>query len=55
MKFLTMVINCTAGVERKYEEIDIIVDAARRFLGVVGVSGEGVQQMLREAFRLSST
>ena len=37
------------------EKIDVIIDAARRFLGVSGVSGEVVQQHLREAFRLSQT
>ena len=56
MKFLAfLAINCTAGVERNSEKIDIIVDAARRFLCVVGVSGEGVQQLLREAFSFSQT
>ena len=55
LAFLAMVINCTADAERKSEKIDIIIDAARRFLDVDGVSGEIVQQHLREAFRLSQT
>ena len=41
VKFMDfLVINCTTGAERKSEKIDIIVDSARRCLGVVGVSGE---------------
>lgn len=50
-----IVVNCTAGAERKLEEVNIITDAAGRFLGVVEVSGEVVQQQLREALRLSPT
>lgn len=55
MAFLAMVINCAAAIERKSEKIVIIGDTPRRFLCVVGVSGETVQQLLREAFRLFQT
>lgn len=55
LAFVATVIKCTAGVEWKSEKIDIIIDAARRFLGVVRASGLGVQQHFREAFRLPET
>lgn len=56
MKFLAYVatvINGNAGTERQSEKTEIIIDAARRFLDAVGVSGEDAPQLLREACRLS--
>ena len=55
MKFwsvLATIIKCTKKKEnlRKSEKIYGILDAARKFLVV---SGEGVQQLLREAFSFS--
>ena len=40
MAFIAMVINGTAMVERKSRKIDIIVDAAERFLGLKHFSAE---------------
>lgn len=38
-----MVINCAAEVEGKSERIEIGVDAVRRFMEAVGITGEEVQ------------
>ena len=40
--------NCSVGLTKKRERIDLIVEAARRFLGVVGISGEELDRVLRE-------
>ena len=34
LAFLAMVINCTAGMERKSQKIEIVTAAAERYLGV---------------------
>ena len=34
LAFIAMVINCTAGMERKSWKIEILVAAAERYLGV---------------------
>ena len=49
--FLAKVINCVAEAERKSERIEIVVDAAIASLDIVGIPGEEVQGLLREAFR----
>ena len=32
--FIAMVINCTAGMERKSQKIEVVATAAERYLGV---------------------
>merc|ERR1712105_79234 len=43
-----MVINCAAEIKGKSERIKMVLEAGRRFLGVMDVSGEDVDGVLRE-------
>ena len=45
--FITMVINCAVEIPRKSERIKMVLDAAKRFLNVVDITGEAVNDMLR--------
>ena len=42
----TMVINCTAGMERKSQIIEVVVVAAERCLGVRDLTSEELQGVL---------
>ena len=50
LAFIAMVINCAAEIKTKSERIKMVLDAARRFLGVENVSGEDLDSTLREGF-----
>jgi hypothetical protein len=34
LTFVAMVVNCTAGMKRKSQRIDVVVTAAEKYLGV---------------------
>ena len=38
--FIAVVINCTAGMERKSQKIGVVVAAAERYLGVRDLKSE---------------
>ena len=46
--FMAEVINCSAQTERRTKKIQIIVDAAEKYLGVVGLQWEAVRDGLQE-------
>ena len=46
LSFIAMVINCTAGMERKLQEIEVVVAAAERYLGVRDFTSEEFQGVL---------
>ena len=48
LAFIAMVINCAADIKSKSERIKMVLDAAKRFLKVVDVSGEDLDYTLRE-------
>ena len=50
LAFIAMVINCAVEIKGKSERIKMILDAARRFLDVEDVSGEDLDNVLREGF-----
>ena len=50
LAFIAMVINCAVEITGKSERIKMILDAARRFLKVDDVSGEDLDNVLREGF-----
>lgn len=47
LAFMAMVVNCSAEVSKKSERIDMILEAARRFLSVDDISGEDLYQTLQ--------
>ena len=55
LAFIAMVINCAVEIEGKSERIKMVLDAARRFLDVVDVSGEDLDNTLREGFTSTQT
>ena len=40
LAFIAMVINCTAQIERKSQQIDLVVAAAEMYLGVRDLTSE---------------
>lgn len=46
--FMAEVINCSAQTERRTKKIQIIVDAAEKYLGIVGLQWEAVRDGLQE-------
>ena len=48
LAFIAMVLNCALEIPRKSERIKMVLDAARRFLNVGEISGEELDDMLRE-------
>ena len=48
LAFIAMVINCAVELKGKSERIKMILEAARRFLRVDDVSGEDLDNVLRE-------
>ena len=48
LAFIAMVINCASEIQRKSERIKMILDAAKRFLNVGEITGEELDDMLRE-------
>ena len=46
LAFIEMVINCTAGMERKSQKIEAVVEAAERHLGVWDLTSEELQDVL---------
>ena len=40
LAFIAMVINCTAGMERRSQKIEVVVAAAERYLGVRDLTSE---------------
>ena len=50
LAFIAMVINCAVDIQTKSERIKMVLDAARRFLRVEDVTGEDLDNKLREGF-----
>ena len=48
LAFIAMVINCAADIKTKSERIKMVLVAAKTFLNVVDVSGEELDNTLRE-------
>ena len=48
MAFIAMVINCAGDIQTKSERIKMVLEAARRFLDVLDVTGEDLDKTLRE-------
>ena len=55
LAFIAMVINCAVEIQGKSERIKMVLDAAKRFLNVVDVSGEDLDNTLREEFMSTLT
>ena len=55
LAFIAMVINCAADIKTKSEIIKMVLDAAKRFLNVVDVTGEDLDNTLREGFASTQT
>lgn len=49
LAFIAMVIDCSAGLDKNSRKIDIIISAAKRFLGLKDVTGEGLHGILTGA------
>ena len=43
-----MVINCAVDIQSKSERIKMVLEAARRYLDVLDVTGEDLDNILRE-------
>ena len=54
LAFIAMVINCAVEIQSKSERIKMILDAATRFLDVADISGEDLDDTLREGFAPST-
>ena len=54
LAFIAMVINCAVEIQSKSERITMILHAARKFLDVVDISGEDLDDTLREGFAPST-
>ena len=50
LAFIAMVVNCAMEIKGKTERIKMILDAARRFLKIEDISGEDLDNLLREGF-----
>ena len=50
-----MVVNCAVEIKGKSERIKMVLDAARRFLDIVDISGEELDNTLRKEFIPSQT
>ena len=50
LAFIAMVINCAVDIQTKSERIKMVLEAARRFLDVIDVTGEDLDITLREEF-----
>jgi hypothetical protein len=46
LAFIAMVINFTAGTERKSQKMEVVVAAAERYLGVRDLTSEELQGVL---------
>lgn len=55
LAFIAMVINCAIEISRKSERIKMVLEAARRFLNVVDVTGEDLDTVLREEVTVPQT
>ena len=55
LAFIAMVINCAVDISRKTERIKMVLDAARRFLNIVDISGEDLNEILTEEFAPTPT
>ena len=55
LAFIAMVINCAVEISRKTERITMVLEAARRFLNVVDVTGEDLDAVLREGVTAAQT
>ena len=55
LPFIAMVINCAADIKTKSERIKMVLEAARRFLNVEDVSGEELDNTLREGVSSTQT
>ena len=55
LAFIAMVINCAVEIPRKSERIRMVMDAARRFLDIVEISGEDLNDILTEEFAPAPT
>ena len=55
LAFIAMVINCALEIQGKSERIKMILDAAKRFLDVHDVSGEDLDNVLRDGFTATQT
>ncbi|CAM4675085.1 unnamed protein product [Leuciscus chuanchicus] len=53
--FIAMVVNCAVEIKGKSERIKMVLDAARRFLDIVDISGEELDDTLRKEFIPSQT
>ena len=50
LAFIAMVINCAVEIPQKSERIKMVLEAARRFLGVEDITGEDLDDTLRDGF-----
>ena len=50
LAFIAMVINCAVDIQTKTDRIKMVLEAARRFLDVIDVTGEDLDITLREEF-----
>ena len=50
LAFIAMVINCAVELKGKSERIKMVLEAARRFLNIVDITGEDLDITLREGF-----
>ena len=49
LAFVAMVINCSMEARGKSDRVEVVLEAARRFLGIDDVTGKGLDSMLRES------
>ena len=55
LAFIAMVINCAVDIQSKTERIKMILDAATRFLDIVDISGEDLDDTLRGGLASTQT
>ena len=55
LAFIAMVINCAVEMQGKSERIKMVLEAARRFLNIVDITGEDLDSTLREGFATPQT
>ena len=48
LAFIAMVINCAIEIKGKSERIKMVLNAARKFLGIEDITGEDLDSTLRE-------
>ena len=55
LAFIAMVINCAVDIQSKTERIKMILDAATRFLDIVDISGDNLNDTLRGGLASAQT